>query len=189
MVDYGYLTVVQTDLQRTADGAALAGVMDLIPNDAGFQNYALAKETARNYANYNMGYQPQYDSSTGDMAYPFTVLDDDIVTGKYNPATVNGTGTLGINTSTSVIHDTMRVTVRRDTHRQFTGHAVLCSSDGNSKPGCDCDSDRRAAEASFSSSGRGCPTVRSTARILEFTRCWRRLFRSTMITVIEDELR
>jgi Flp pilus assembly protein TadG len=114
MVDYGYLTVVQSDLQRTADASCLAGVMDLIPNDTGAQNFALARNTAKRYANFNMGFEPKLNPDDGSFSYGFTVLDEDIVTGKYDPATINGTGPITLNSSSGVIHNTMRVTVRRD---------------------------------------------------------------------------
>jgi Flp pilus assembly protein TadG len=114
MVDYGYLTVVRSDLQRAADGAALAGVLDLIPNPNGTQNFDTARNTAVRYVNYNLGFEGQVNPADGSMSYGFTVLPADIVTGKYNPETINGSGAIELNTSTGVVHDTMRVTVRRD---------------------------------------------------------------------------
>jgi Flp pilus assembly protein TadG len=114
MVDYGYLTVVRTNLQKAADGAALAGVMDLIPADNGSQNFDKARHTAVRFANFNMGYEAKLNPNDGSVSYGFTVLQDDIVTGKYDPETVNGTGPVTLDSSSGVIHNTMRVTLRRD---------------------------------------------------------------------------
>jgi Putative Flp pilus-assembly TadE/G-like len=114
MVDYGYLGVVKSDLQRSADAAVLAGVMDLIPDENGVQNFDRARQIAVEYANLNMGFEPQTDPSTGDLSYQFKVLPGDIVTGKYDPSSINGRGPLSLDTSSLVLHDTMQITLRRD---------------------------------------------------------------------------
>ena len=114
MVDFGYLAVVKSDLQRSADAAVLAGVMDLIPDSDGIQNRDKARKTAIEFANFNMGFEPQTNPINGDLIYEFLVLPNDIVTGKYDPATINGTGAISIDPSISAVHDTMQVTLRRD---------------------------------------------------------------------------
>jgi Flp pilus assembly protein TadG len=99
-VDYGYLCVVKTDLQRSADAAALAAVRDLVPNSNGVQDLDAVKATLRQYAAANV------TNSSG-----FTVLDSDIEIGRYDPATVYTNFTI-LSTGT---FDTVRVTLRRDT--------------------------------------------------------------------------
>ncbi|GAB4139747.1 MAG: hypothetical protein Tsb009_08840 [Planctomycetaceae bacterium] len=98
-VDYGYLCVVKTDLQRAADAAALAAVRDLIPDTNGNQDLDQVRSTVRQYAAANVS-----NSSN------FTVLDSDIEIGRFDPATVYTNFTI-LNTG---IFDTVRVTLRRD---------------------------------------------------------------------------
>jgi len=102
-VDYGYLLVVRTDLQRAADAAALAAVRDLAPNELGDQTGAedAARATAREYANSNV-------RSTQES---LTIPDDDIEVGRFDRTTINsGTVTL----LAGGMLDAVRVTIRRD---------------------------------------------------------------------------
>ena len=96
-VDYGYILKVRTDLQRTADAAALAAVQGLIPAADGTQDLDAVRTTLREYATSNT------DNS-------FQVLDADIEIGRYDPATIYTNLTL-LNTG---ILDTVRVTLRYD---------------------------------------------------------------------------
>jgi len=98
-VDYGYLLVVQTDLQRAADAAAIAAVQDLIPAADGTQDLAAVRARVREYAALN------YPDVTS-----FQVLDADIQIGRYDPATIYSNITL---LETGVL-DTVQVTLRRD---------------------------------------------------------------------------
>lgn len=97
-VDYGYLLVVRTDLQRAADNAALSAVQDLIPDANGNQDVDAAKATVRAYAAANLA-----DEN-------FTVADEDIEIGRYDPDTVYSDFTI----MSDGIYDTVRVTLRRD---------------------------------------------------------------------------
>jgi hypothetical protein len=96
-VDYGYLLKVRTDLQRTADSAALAAVQDLIPASDGTQDLDAVRATVRAYA----------ASNTGSA---FQVLDADIEIGRFDPDLIYSQVTL-LNTG---VFDAVRVTVRRD---------------------------------------------------------------------------
>ncbi len=102
-IDYGYLLWHQSELQRSADAAALAAVIDLQPAADGTQDLATVKSTARTYANLNIS---QGASSSG-----FSVPDADIETGRYDTSTVYSSLSL----LSSGTHDTVRVTLRRDT--------------------------------------------------------------------------
>lgn len=104
-IDYGYLTVVRSDLQRTADAAALAAVVDLIPNQYNQQNTSAARARVRQYVADNLGV------ADDDMTTQFAVADKDIQIGRYDPTTIySGNITL----LPSGIADTVRVTLRRD---------------------------------------------------------------------------
>jgi hypothetical protein len=96
-VDYGYLLKARTDLQRAADAAALAAVLSLEPSPTGEQDLAAVRAAVREYAAANAG--------SG-----FTVLDDDIVIGRFEPSTIYSNLQI-LNTG---IFDTVRVTLRRD---------------------------------------------------------------------------
>ncbi len=96
-VDYGYLLKVESDLQRSADAAALACLQDLVPDENGNQDLAAVRATLRNYVTMN---------SDGS----FQVLDADIEIGRYDPATIYSNVTL----LNSGIFDAVRVTLRRD---------------------------------------------------------------------------
>ena len=98
-VDYGNLCVARTDLQRSADMAALAAVRDLVPDANGYQDLAKVRATVRQYA-----------SSNVSNVENFTVLDSDIEIGRYEPTTVYTNFTMHNNG----ILDTVRVTLRRD---------------------------------------------------------------------------
>ncbi len=98
-VDYAYLLNVRTDLQRAADASALAAVRDLAPSSDGSQDLNAVRARVREYAAANL-------NSEG-----FTVLDSDMVIGRYDPATVYTNFTI----KNDGIFDTVRVTLRRDT--------------------------------------------------------------------------
>jgi Flp pilus assembly protein TadG len=96
-VDYGFLLFVRTDLQRSADQAALAAVRDLLPDKDGSQDLEKVHQTIRDYAEMN-------------LADGFSVQDADIQTGRFNRNTVyNSVQLLDKGTP-----DTVRITVRRD---------------------------------------------------------------------------
>ncbi len=97
-VDYGYLLVVRTDLQRAADNAALAAVRELIPDANGNQDLDAARAAVRQYATANLGNES------------FNVPDADITIGRYDPATIYSSLAI-LDTG---IFDTVRVTLRRD---------------------------------------------------------------------------
>lgn len=97
-VDYGYLLVIRTDLQRASDKAALAAVQDLIPDSNGFQDTEKAKATVREYAAINLGEED------------FQVPDADIQIGRYDPESVYS----GFTILETGVHDTVRVTLRRN---------------------------------------------------------------------------
>jgi Putative Flp pilus-assembly TadE/G-like len=97
-VDYGHLLKVRTDLQRSADAAALAAVQDLIRKADGTQDVAKARATAVTYARDN-----QRNAS-------FSVPDSDIEIGRYNPQTIYS----GVELLNDGTFDTVRVTLRRD---------------------------------------------------------------------------
>jgi len=96
-IDYGYLLRVRTDLQRTADAAALAAVQDLTPDADGNQDVAAVQAAVRTYAR----------SNTDSL---FNVLSADIEVGRYDPATIYSNVSI-LNSGT---FDTVRVTVRND---------------------------------------------------------------------------
>jgi Flp pilus assembly protein TadG len=96
-LDYGFLLKVQTDLQRSADAAALAALQDLIPQPNGTQDLDAVSAAVRSYAAENT------DAS-------FEVLDADITIGRIDPATVYSTPTI-LDTG---VFDTVQVTLRRD---------------------------------------------------------------------------
>ena len=98
-VDYGNLCMVRTDLQRSADMAALAAVRDLVPDANGNQDLAKVRATVRQYAAANVS-----------NVENFTVLDSDIQFGRYEPSTVYTNFTMHNNG----ILDTVKVTLRRD---------------------------------------------------------------------------
>ena len=102
-VDYGYLLVVRTDLQRAADAAALAAVWDLVPDELGNQTEAAdqARTSARYYINQNVR---SPDES-------LTIPDADIQIGRYDPATINSGNVTLLNDG---MLDAVRVTIRRD---------------------------------------------------------------------------
>ncbi len=102
-VDYGYLLVVRTDLQRAADAAALAAVWNLIPDEMGEQSDAVAdaRESVRYYISKNLRSQDE----------SLTIPDTDIEIGRYDRATINsGNVTL----LSDGMLDAVRVTIRRD---------------------------------------------------------------------------
>lgn len=96
-VDYGFLLYIRTNLQRTADQAALAAVRDLEPDSDGVQDLIKVRATVREYVQLNAGNN-------------FTVVDSDIEIGRFNPATVYSNFEILDNG----IFDTVAVTVRRD---------------------------------------------------------------------------
>lgn len=96
-VDYGFLLCVRTDLQRSADQAALAAVQDLLPDEDGNQDLQQVHETLRDYAAMN-------------LADGFSVKDADIEIGRFNRNTIYKSVQLLDNGT----RDAVRVTVRRD---------------------------------------------------------------------------
>jgi Flp pilus assembly protein TadG len=98
-IDYGYLLVVRTQMQRAADAAALAAVWDLVPDSQGNQNDAAVRNVARQYAGYH---------DAGGLV--LSVDDSDIQIGRYDPTTIYS----GVSLLNSGIQDTVRVTLRRD---------------------------------------------------------------------------
>ena len=97
-IDYGYLLKKKTELQRSADAAALAAVRELVPNDNGNQDLNAVRAKVREYARANMG-----DAN-------FAVLDADIQIGRYDTSSVYSNFTI-LNNGT---FDTVRVTLRHD---------------------------------------------------------------------------
>ena len=97
-IDYGYILVVKTDLQRAADHAALAAVQDIVPNEDGYQDLSSVESQLQLYTKENLG----EDS--------FSIAASDIETGRFDPSNIYSSVTL---LSTGV-HDTVRVTLRRD---------------------------------------------------------------------------
>ena len=98
-LDYGYLLVIRTDLQRAADAAALAAVRDLIPDSNGVQDLDTVRAAVREYAALNI-------TNVNAMQ----VLDSDIEIGRYDPNSIYSGVTL-LNTG---VFDTVRVRLRRD---------------------------------------------------------------------------
>ena len=96
-VDYGFLLYVRTDLQRTADHAALAAVKDLVPDRYGNQDLEKVRETVRSFAAQNLG-------------NGFQILDADIEIGRYDPESIYKT----VELLNDGIFDTVRITLRRD---------------------------------------------------------------------------
>jgi hypothetical protein len=96
-VDYGFLLYIKTELQRTADQAAIAAVMDLQPDSYGNQDLDKVRATVKTMVELNLG-----DG--------FRVENSDIEIGRFNPSTICENIQL-LNTGT---FDTVRVTVRRD---------------------------------------------------------------------------
>ena len=97
MVDYGFLLYIRTDLQRIADQAALAASQELAPANDGSQDLEAVKQVLRDFAKLNAGYE-------------FTILESDIILGRFDPETVYTNFTI----LEDGIYDTVRVTVRRD---------------------------------------------------------------------------
>ncbi|MBD3672671.1 MAG: hypothetical protein HUJ26_04000 [Planctomycetaceae bacterium] len=104
-IDYGYLRVVKSDLQRAADAAALSAVIELVPDPYGVQDYAAVRATVREYAQSNM------TNAAGGLA-TFNVLDADIEMGRYDTATIYGTAPVTLHADG--MYDCLRVTLRRD---------------------------------------------------------------------------
>jgi Flp pilus assembly protein TadG len=98
-VDYGYLLKEKTDLQGAADATALAAVLSLAPEPDGYQDLVAVRAAAREYAAANAG-------------EGFTVLDEDIVIGRFVPSTIY----TNLQIDSSGVLDTVRVTLRRDTN-------------------------------------------------------------------------
>jgi Flp pilus assembly protein TadG len=103
-VDYGYLAKVRTELQNSADAAALAAARELVPAPDGKQNLDAVRATAQAYAQKNVAGQPS-----------FKVADADIEIGRYDSSSNLTNKILSkvklLKTGTS---DTVQVTVRRD---------------------------------------------------------------------------
>ncbi|MDB4786470.1 pilus assembly protein TadG-related protein [Planctomycetaceae bacterium] len=104
-IDYGFLRVVKTDLQRSADAACLAAVIDLVPNPDGTQNLDDVSARVREYVQNNMS------TATGAIS-GFVVLAADIEIGRYDENTIYDTGPVTLHQTG--IMDAVRVTLRRD---------------------------------------------------------------------------
>ena len=123
-VDYGFLLYIKANLQRVADQAVLAAVQDLVPNSNGIQDLTTARNTVIEYVQRNLGDD-------------FDVNQSDIEIGKFNPDTIyssveifsptsgssgngngngrgNGRGNGNSASDESVLADTVRVSLRRD---------------------------------------------------------------------------
>lgn len=96
-IDYGYLLFIRTDLQRGVDQAVLAAARDLTPDAHGIQDLDQVRARVREYVALNLGDD-------------FTVADDDIEIGKYDPDTIYG----DLEILGTGPFDTVRVTVRRN---------------------------------------------------------------------------
>lgn len=97
-VDYSYLLKIRTDMQRSADAAALASVQVLAPAADGSQDISGSKTTLTQYIRNNLGNQS------------FKVDPDDVSIGRYDPSTIYKSVTL-LNDG---VFDSVRVTLRRD---------------------------------------------------------------------------
>lgn len=117
-IDYGFLLFVETNLQRTADQAALAAARDLVPDEVGNQDLNQVRETVRQYVKYNLGDE-------------YEVLDDDIEIGRYNPATVYSNFEL-LNNGTL---DAVRVTIRRNDSANGSVSLYFARLFGNDRAG------------------------------------------------------
>lgn len=105
-IDYGYMRVVKTDLQRAVDCAALAAVVDLVPNPDGSQNLDTVRATVRDYVQENLA------GASARLNTTFTVLDADIEIGRYDETTIYSSNPVTLlNTG---MFDAIRVTLRRD---------------------------------------------------------------------------
>lgn len=98
-IDCGYLLHKRSELQRSADAAALAAVRDLVPDANSNQDLSKVHTTIRQFA----------DSNIVDIS-EFTVLDSDVEIGRYDPESIYSNITL----LDSGIFDTVRVRLRRD---------------------------------------------------------------------------
>ena len=103
-VDYGFLLYVRTDLQRTADQAAIAGIRDILPDAYGNQDFAQARTTIRDYVAKNLG-----DG--------FQVLDSDIEFGRFDKDEIYDSVVL----QDSGIFDTVRISIRND---EFANNSI-----------------------------------------------------------------
>ena len=112
-VDYGYLTVQRSELQRAADAAVLAAVPELIPATDGSQDLDAVRARVKEYVNENIGGVTSVTAANGDVTttYDFTVLDADIEIGRYDPTTIYSGNVTLFNTGT---FDAVRVKLRRD---------------------------------------------------------------------------
>jgi|GEM_PF-657460 len=104
-IDYGFLRVVKTDLQRAADTACLAALIDLVPNPDGTQNLDDVRARVREYVQDNM-------STAAGGITSFTVLPEDIEIGRYDENTIYDTGPVTLHQTG--LMDAVRVTLRRD---------------------------------------------------------------------------
>ena len=104
-IDLGYVMVARTHLQRAADAAALAAVVELIPSANGYQDLQAVRAAVQSYADLNVVL-----GKSGSTT--FQVAESDIEIGRYdsnaiylgNPLSLQMTGTA----------DAVRVTLRLD---------------------------------------------------------------------------
>ena len=104
-IDYGYLRVVKSELQRSADAACLAAVIELVPNPDGIQDLDAVRATVREYVQNNM------TNAAGGLA-SFSVLDADIEMGRYDENTIYDAGPVLLHQTGQF--DALRITLRRD---------------------------------------------------------------------------
>ena len=104
-IDYGYLRVVKSELQRSADAACLAAVIELVPNPDGIQDLDAVRATVREYVQNNM------TNAAGGLA-SFSVLDADIEMGRYDENTIYDAGPVLLHQTGQF--DALRITSRRD---------------------------------------------------------------------------
>ena len=95
-VDIGYIAAKRTDLQRTADSAALTGAAELAPQPGVGADPAAVRDEVRRFANLNE---------------PLAVPDGDVVIGRYDPAAAGPTFTTDYGGWPA---NAVKVTLRRD---------------------------------------------------------------------------
>ncbi len=101
-VDYGYLLYMKSDLQRVGDQAALAGAMELLPEEDGTQDYDKVRQKVKEFVAHN------YNGE-------FVVLDDDIQIGKFDPATIYSSVNIeDVSGDSFKLADVVSVSLRRD---------------------------------------------------------------------------
>jgi hypothetical protein len=111
-IDIGYISVARTELQRTADSAAMASAWELLNEDRlrGPEYVQLVRQRARDaaasYAEFNRvcGASPTVDKNEGNS------IDGDVVFGRYEDGEMSTDGAISS-------HNAVRVRVVRDQER------------------------------------------------------------------------